>query len=296
MSVSNINASQQPQNPTSVNGSGNNAVAQNPSALSNIADKFEIKVGANLTDIQSAHYVSVSDKTEGKSFFGKIWQGIKNIAHNIKAFATSPMPSAFNIYNESKSICETVNRQTKEILSHPREALKSFPMQEARKLLQTLGQQLHDINEIKVTGHHNGDCGKVLQAATDVIESTLSVLASVMNAAGKAEADEKRYNQWEEHGVVDEAKETLASIKNTLNEILKTDPHLQNANAVSKKLTLVRESMEFVNMSLKGAELSEFAKDNSYAEMQQDEIRSLKESINKLADRIRTESGRQLNI
>lgn len=277
-----------PDNPNNSNGIGKNP----KSTFEKTAEAFKKNTAKSMSDVKETHYRAVSEGTQGQGFLGGLWQGIKNIAHNIKAFMSSPMTSAFNIAHEAETLVKTMNT-----VKHREELIEAFKKNpdEATKMIGELTEQFNGIEKLKSEGKHNGDCGTVLDGAKTFLELAAKTVAEchleAKNANASARENEtaqKEYNGFRFKNTVSAFKSALNVAKDKLAEILEHDPNLTYREKIDNTISTISRT---ISVAKNGYDLAqdrfvELSKTNPYAKKELQEINDLSKTVDKFLAQI----------
>ena len=193
-------------------GSGKTSVSQLPA--NEAMDALSKTMHENIGSTQKIAYRSLSEGTKGLPVYKAIWQGIKNISHNIEAFAKNMWnaekrtQSALNIAKGALEIAKSLEDKGKE-----EELIQTFKNdpEGATKMIDALKKQKEDIfnqiTELRKKGEipekkvavegkgkhagkvgtlkHSGDCGLLLQTALDNLSDVGKLLAKCAQEANK---------------------------------------------------------------------------------------------------------------
>lgn len=227
-------------NPNNANGIENNAKP----TFNNAVEIFKTNTAKSMSDIKETHYRAISEGTRELSAGKAIWQRIKNIAHNIKAFISSPMTSALKIGHDAGALVKTMNTEdgrkqlTETFLAKPGDA-DAMPKE--------LTKQQNDILELKVRGNHNGNCGKVLDCAVDYLSLAIKVVNQCREIAEKAAKEnellQKDMETYDQHtklkSFLDATLETFQETHDSLSNAFQNDPYatLEKTKSILKAVT-----------------------------------------------------------
>ncbi len=207
-----------PDNPHNPNG-----IEKKPkSTFENAVETFKRNTAKSMSDVKETHYRAVSEGTQGQGFLGGLWQGIKNIAHNIKAFMSSPMTSAFNIAHEAETLVKTMNT-----VKHREELIEAFKKNpdEATQMLSKLTEQFGDIAVLKKEGNHNGDCGKLLDCTMSFLGSAVEVIKQCREDAEIVRQEQRIYDANSKlKDFLEGSRNMLKEVNAKLTEALQNDP------------------------------------------------------------------------
>ena len=215
----------------------------------------------NISSTQKIAYRNVSEGTKGLSVYKAIWQGIKNISHNIEAFAKNTWnaekrtQSALNIAGDVLAIAESLNGKEKEeelvqaFKDDPQGAIEMMAILETQKeaILDeiTKWHKREDIPEKKIavegkerhkgevgTLKHSGDCGVLLKEALDSLSAVGKLLAARAKEAGEIrqqeiqpQKDTEIYNKYPTlKSFFETTLNTFTEVRDALNEALFQDP------------------------------------------------------------------------
>ena len=216
----------------------------------------------NISSTQKIAYRNVSEGTKGLSVYKAIWQGIKNISHNIEAFAKNTWnaekrtQSALNIAGDVLAIAESLNGKEKEeelvqaFKDDPQGAIEMMAILETQKeaILDeiTKWHKREDIPEKKIavegkerhkgevgTLKHSGDCGVLLKEALDSLSAVGKLLAARAKEAGEIrqqeihpQKDTEIYNKHTNlKSFLNQTLESFRGIHNELKSALQQDPN-----------------------------------------------------------------------
>ena len=291
MSVNTINqiAGQQPVvNPNNANDVEKNA----KSAFENAVETFKTNTAKSMSSIKETHYRAISEKTKELSAGKAIWQRIKNIAHNIKAFMSSPMLSATEIGKEAQNLVNTLNTEAfrKDLI----EVFKN-DLNEAEKMLRELTKQFNGIEKLKSEGNHNGNCGRALDCAKNFLELASKVVAECHKEAKNEktlerenETAQKQYNDFQFKNTVSAYKTALNDAKSKLEEILKHDANLTFRKKIDNTMNTISETISITESGYELAKdsLVQLSETNPYAKKELQEINNLSKTVDELRDRI----------
>jgi hypothetical protein len=234
------------------------SVSQLPAnkAMEALAETMQENIGST----QKIAYRSLSEGTKGLPVYKAIWQGIKNISHNIETFAKNMWnaekrtQSAFNIADGALAIGKSLKDKEKaeELIqafkNDPKGAAEMIDALEKRKeaILNQITEwhEKGEIPEEKVavegegehagkvgTLKHSGDCGLLLKTALNNLSAVGKLIAACAEEANKIgqqeitlKKDTETYHKYPKlKNFFDTTLRTFTGVRNELQEALRHD-------------------------------------------------------------------------
>lgn len=273
----------------------------------------------NIGSTQKIAYRSLSEGTKGLPVYKAIWQGIKNISHNIEAFAKNMWnaekrtQSALNIAKGALAIVKSLEDKGKaeELI----QAFKNDP-QSAMEMINALKEQKEAIfnqitewhekgeipeEKVAVVGEgehagkvgtlkHSGDCGLLLQTALDNLSAVEELVAACAEEARRRILDDEQLYNTDPSlkkcfEIMDDAFNNLEKVAN---ELPKSNTFNEQVNLENMKISLQRIQFALTEneTSLKKNKNNYSVKNNMmrYKEIAQNVLRTLDETSKNIND------------